>query len=1017
MMIDKEMTAEPIRYPFKFKWTAAIEEFFLGQDIYLLHPFKTRGIYREGEEITLKGPITLEPFASMSGRKGFTSCGAFSYLHSALGSGADVGRYCSIAPYSRLIGNEHPLDRISTHPFACRDYYSRWLGRKFGVEARVPPFENTARGPLVVQDDAWIGNAALLRGGVTIGYGAVVAAGAVVVKDVPPFAIVGGSPAKIIKYRFDETTIARILEMAWWRYHVRDLAGLDVTDIRAFLDGLEKRIEHGEIEEYRPARIDLATAIRNIVASEPLRSRGVRARKEYPKPKPAFDPAPNTRMLETIMAAGANDFSASDHHRREGDIARNLISDVALQDGFTVETVQRRTYRVSSDGFDIFFRQNAPEITMASGRIASSRSVIKALFADCGIPVPEGRVFADRERALAYFRQCAKAQVVKSALGIGDISVTAGVADEVAFLAAWKKATSKGRRVLIEDHVAGTEVRMITVGGKLASAICRAPVNGAVDECVSVIDHLHPSIIALAERAASALPYSILLGLDLRVKDFSLPADQNGNASVIGVDSNPAIAASCFATYGKPATDLPRMVLDESFRIVQQRAAGIDPDAPPAIDPAPAHDAACGGDSFKRDYSTQMRLVRQAAYARNLEVTSLTPEITLLSNGKRQISFFQGMSDGTLAISRAATGSKDWTKRLLGSASVHVPQGDLFPADGIERAWVFARSLGMPCVIKPASGSGGAGVTTDISTFPHFKQAWAEALETGSRAVIVEEYHTGRDYRVLVIGNAIRAATQRVPAHVIGDGRHNIDELIALKNEHRKGNPHDGSKLVRLTPMMLRNLAEQGMNGRTVLESGHYLQLHAVANIGSGGESADVSDIVHPDWAEIAVRTRTAVFNPLHIGFDLIAEDIARSPHNQRWVVIEVNANPDMGLHHFVTNGQARDTAGALIEALFPDAVRPTGKKRKAQRMIASCRGKTDAFIQHVWRHAHLRALDGYVRALPEGGFELVYAGSPSAVDDMTDTCAVGSAILPLRSAQQFDHDGDVPTGFAIMRN
>src|SRR5690606_9644037 len=109
--------------------------------------------------------------------------------------------------------------------------------------------------------------------------------------------------------------------------------------------------------------------------------------------------------------------------------------------------------------------------------------------------------------------QCAKAQDVKSAQGIGDIRVTAGVADEVALLAAWKKATSKGRRVMIEDHVVGTEVRMITVGGKLASAICRAPVNGAVDECVSVIDHLHPSIIALAERAASALPYSILLGL------------------------------------------------------------------------------------------------------------------------------------------------------------------------------------------------------------------------------------------------------------------------------------------------------------------------------------------------------------------------------------------------------------------------------------------------------------------------------------------------------------------------
>ncbi|ALR20659.1 hypothetical protein ATN00_10450 [Sphingobium baderi] len=1013
MMIDKEMTAEPINYPFKFRWTSAIEEFFLSHNIYLLHPFKTRGIYREGEEITLKGPISLEPFASMSGRKGFSNCGAFSYLHSALGSGANVGRYCSIAPYSRLIGNELPLDRISTHPFACREYYTRWMGRTFEVEAEVPPFENTIRGPLVIQDDAWIGNATLLRGGVTIGYGAVVAAGAVVVRDVPPFAIVGGSPAKVIKYRFDEATIARILDMAWWRYHVRDLVGLDVTDIHAFLDGLQKRIESGEIEEYRPARIDLATAIREISGSESQRSRATRTAMAAPKMRQDFDPSSNNRILEGIMAEGANDFSAVDGLGEERNIARTLISDVALSQGFAVETVRGLIYRVSKDGYEIFFRQNAPEVAIASSRITANRAATRALLTDHGIPVPRGRIFADRKRALTHFRQCMYAQVVKPVRGVGNVDATTGLANEAAFLTAWKKAASKGQRVLVEDHVAGTEVEMVFVAGKLAAAVCRA----AHDKCISIIGHLHPSIVALVERAANTLSHSILLGLNLRVKDFSLPADHDENVSVIRVDSNPAIAVPCFADYGQPATELPRMLLDESFRIVKERATGLDSHAPPVIDPAPSHGATCGGDSFKRDYSTQMRLLRQAAYARNLEVTALTPEITLLSDGERQVRFFQGMSDGTLAVSRAATGSKDWTKRLLQDAGVHVPQGDLFPAEQIKQAWAFAQSLGMPAVIKPASGSGGAGVTTDITTFPHFEQAWTEALETGSRTVIVEEYHTGRDYRVLVIGNVIRAATQRVPAHLIGDGRHNIDELIALKNERRKSNPHDGSKPVRLTPMMLRNLAEEGMDGRTVLESGHYLQLHSVANIGSGGESVDVSDTAHPDWAEIAVQTRKAVFNPLHIGFDLLAEDIARSPNDQRWVVIEVNANPDMGLHHFVTNGQARDTAGTLIEALFPDAERPTGGKRKAVRMVASCRGKVDAFIRHVWRHAHLRALDGYVRALPLGGFELVYAGAQNAVDDMTETCAVGSATLPLISAQHFDHDGNVPAGFIMMRS
>lgn len=1064
---------EALTYPYSFKWSKQIEDFFVRKHIYLLHPFKVRGIYRQGEVVTIKSPIVVEPFSSMSGRSGFSNCGAFSYMHSAFGSRAEVGRYCSIAPYSRLMGNEHPLDRISTHPFACRDYYTNWMERQFRLASPVMPFAQTDRGSVIVKDDVWIGNAALIRPGVTIGYGAVIAAGAVVVKDVPPFAVVGGSPAKVIKYRFDEVTIARILDVAWWRYHVRDLSGLDVSDTHGFLDELERRVERGDVKEYTPPKIDIAAAIHALLTKQksgdgPPTS----AKKQKPMQRPLFDASANTKIMDAIMASGANDFSLSEYHGREGDIARNLIGDEALARGWTVESIRKLSYRVRTPNGGIIFQQNAPEVAIGSSRITVDKVVTKELLARNGISVPAGRVFTDVNLAAAYFQTRSIAQVVKPATGGGGYGVTAGLVDKASFVRAWQQAAALGRRIIVEDFVAGDEIRMITIGGRLTAAVCRVPAYVVGDgtrtiealvaqknklrlrnpllkmypiksfdqlelddremseipsrgehirlstvsniamggESVSVIERLHPSIIALAEKAAKSLGGTILLGLDVLVKDFSADAE-NGNASIIEINSNPAIATLYFAAFGPPAAHLPRSLLDFSYQ--RLRDLPNESEKKPVVLPAAPYVATCGGASFRRDYSTQMRLIRQAAYARNLKVDALSHEVTLLSDGERQATFFQGMSNHTPALSRRATNDKEWTKKLLGDAGINVPAGSRFSCADMAKAWAFAQSLNGAVVVKPVNGSGGAGVATDISTFNHFEQAWLEASATGSKSILVEDYHQGKDYRILVVGNAIRAATQRIPAHVVGDGEHDINELIALKNEYRKSSPHDGSKPIKLTPMMLRNLTQLGMGGHTVLEKGQYFQLHTVANIGSGGESADVTDHVHPDWAEIAVRTRLAVYDPLHIGFDLIAEDIGRSPHAQRWVIIEVNANPDMGLHHFVSHGTARDTAGALVDALFfttPDDV------RKSARIVAAFRGKARDAMDRIWRHAHLCKLDGSVRVLSEAELELIISGAPTAVDAMIVACATGSRIVPVRNAQVLAFDDKVPPGFTVLQ-
>ncbi|WP_273729205.1 hypothetical protein [Brucella gallinifaecis] len=253
-----------IEYPFVFKWSKGVEDFFVQNNIFLKNAFKIKNIFKYGERITLNKQVIVEPYAAMAGKSGFTSSGAFSYTHSSFGGNAMIGRYCSIAPSCRLMGKEHPLTRISTHPFTCRDYYNKWVSQNFDVALKTEKYTATDRGKLIVQHDAWIGGGVLLRPGITIGYGAVVAAGSVVVKDIPPFAIVGGNPARLIRYRFDEDTIQRIMDVAWWQFHVKDFAELDMSDVHIFLDQLEKRIEKGRVAEYCPTPLDLAPHIKEI---------------------------------------------------------------------------------------------------------------------------------------------------------------------------------------------------------------------------------------------------------------------------------------------------------------------------------------------------------------------------------------------------------------------------------------------------------------------------------------------------------------------------------------------------------------------------------------------------------------------------------------------------------------------------------------------------------------------------------------------------------------------------------
>lgn len=142
------------------------------------------------------------------------SIGAYSYGRPKVrfaesGRMLTIGRYCSIADKVEiLLGGDHRLDWVSTYPFAAM------TGLWPDVEAS--DAYHASRGDVVIGSDVWLGSGCLILSGVTIGHGAVVAAHAVVTRDVPPYAVVAGNPGRIVRHRFAPDIVAGLVETAWW---------------------------------------------------------------------------------------------------------------------------------------------------------------------------------------------------------------------------------------------------------------------------------------------------------------------------------------------------------------------------------------------------------------------------------------------------------------------------------------------------------------------------------------------------------------------------------------------------------------------------------------------------------------------------------------------------------------------------------------------------------------------------------------------------------------------------------
>lgn len=152
-----------------------------------------------------------------------------------------IGAFCSIGPNVTIVLGNHRSDLVTTYPF--RAIAGLVGGGLWGSAMGAEP-DHTTRGDVVIGDEVWLGANSTVLSGVTIGTGSIVGAGAVVRRDVPPYAIVTGNPAQVIRHRFDDVTIERLLRTNWWHWPDERIAAslLQIlsTDIEAFLAHAEE---------------------------------------------------------------------------------------------------------------------------------------------------------------------------------------------------------------------------------------------------------------------------------------------------------------------------------------------------------------------------------------------------------------------------------------------------------------------------------------------------------------------------------------------------------------------------------------------------------------------------------------------------------------------------------------------------------------------------------------------------------------------------------------------------------
>ncbi len=363
----------------------------------------------------------------------------------------------------------------------------------------------------------------------------------------------------------------------------------------------------------------------------------------------------------------------------------------------------------------------------------------------------------------------------------------------------------------------------------------------------------------------------------------------------------------------------------------------------------------------RREFGPSTQSMVDAAVQRNIPWLRLNDySLVQFGHGKYQKRIQATVTSGTSTIATSIASDKEGTTRILYDMGLPVPRQEM--ASNEDDAVTAAKRIRYPVVVKPLDANHGRGISINLDSDEQVREAFYIAKkQSRSRFVLVESFVTGFDHRMLVIDGELVAVAKRVPGHDVGDGKSTIAELVEIVNsDPRRGIGHEKV----LTRIELDTQAEDlmeraGYDANTVLPKGETFFLRSTANLSTGGTSIDLTDVVHPDNREMAIRAVRSIGLDIG-GVDFITDDITHSYKDVGGAIVEVNAGPGFRMHVAPSEGEPRDVAGKVLDMLYP----PGTPSRIPVAAITGTNGKTTT----TRMLAHIMKTSGHIVGLTSTG-------------------------------------------------
>jgi len=313
-----------------------------------------------------------------------------------------------------------------------------------------------------------------------------------------------------------------------------------------------------------------------------------------------------------------------------------------------------------------------------------------------------------------------------------------------------------------------------------------------------------------------------------------------------------------------------------------------------------------------------------------------------LGYGKYHKKIQATMTSQTSCMSVDIACDKELTNTILRTHGIPVPEGKVVTT--VEEAIIQSEKLGLPVVVKPYNGNQGKGVSLNLSSKSEISKAFEIAKQYNDK-ILIEKFIDGRHYRIAVVGNKMIAASERIAAHIIGNGMNTIKELIDIENSNPlRGEGHQKPLTkIKIDDVMLLLIDKAKMDLDSIPQAGEIVYLRENDNLSTGGIAIDVTDDVHPNNIKLAIKVAQIIGLDV-AGIDITTNDISKPIMENDGAIIEVNACPGIRMHHYPFKGQSRNVAKAIVDLLFPEgavhsvpviSVTGTNGKTTTTRMIA----------------------------------------------------------------------------------